>query len=101
MPFLNTNGVEINQPSGCDEGATLGSPSHTVQFSAAHLFACPVYMGAAEKHCALNAPNDVPLCLGATFKPCCGAILKVFGKSTEQLILAWVGSQRRDLHASI
>jgi hypothetical protein len=26
---------------------------------------------------ALNAPNDMPLCLGATLKPCCGAILKL------------------------
>src|SRR5258706_16312416 len=28
--FPNTNGVEINQPSGCDEGATLGNhqPTH-------------------------------------------------------------------------
>lgn len=26
---------------------------------------------------ALNAPNDVPLCLGATLKPCCGSILKL------------------------
>jgi hypothetical protein len=25
---------------------------------------------------ALNAPNDMPLCLGVTLKPCCGAILK-------------------------
>ena len=25
----------------------------------------------------LNAPNDMPLCLGATLKPCCGAILKL------------------------
>jgi hypothetical protein len=25
---------------------------------------------------ALNASNDLPLCLGATLKPCCGAILK-------------------------
>ena len=25
---------------------------------------------------ALNAPNDMPLCLGATLKPACGAILK-------------------------
>jgi len=24
---------------------------------------------------ALNAPNDMPLCLGATLKPCCGGIL--------------------------
>ncbi len=26
---------------------------------------------------ALNAPNDMPLCLGATLKPCCGAILEL------------------------
>jgi hypothetical protein len=26
---------------------------------------------------ALNAPNDMPLCLGATLKPCSGAILKL------------------------
>ena len=25
---------------------------------------------------ALNAPNDMPLCLGATLKSCCGSILK-------------------------
>ena len=30
---------------------------------------------------ALNAPNDMPLCLGANLKPCCGAILKLIDPS--------------------